>query len=146
MTEPEQPERVMLASLAVQARTDGLHLIREQVMAAATASGAAPAVLQRLDLVLEEAVLNSAIHGYGGAGGPLEIALFSHGGGCLELTLTDSGIPFDPAAAPLPDLSASVDDRPVGGLGVHLIRTMSDRIAYCRENGTNRLTLFFLPR
>ena len=54
----------------------------------------------------------------------------------------DNGRPFDPLNdAPEPDLDSGVADRAVGGLGVHLVRTMMDEMRYRRDRGRNHLTL-----
>ena len=57
------------------------------------------------------------------------------------LTVTDDGHPFDPREVPEPDIQLPVEERPVGGLGIHLLRKMSDRMEYGREGGRNRLCL-----
>ena len=55
--------------------------------------------------------------------------------------LVDNGRPFDPSAAPYPNLTGSLEDRDAGGLGIHLIRNMVDRVEYRREDGQNRLRI-----
>ena len=57
------------------------------------------------------------------------------------LELADDGIPFDPLAMELPATDRSPDLRPVGGLGVLMVRKMMDRVRYERRDGCNRLTL-----
>lgn len=128
------------------AAPEELPAVRRKVMAAAREHGISTDVLQRLDLVLEEALMNTALHGYGGKEGEMTVMLDFGGDGCLTLTLEDCGIPFDPAAASAPDLTIPVEERPIGGLGVHLIRSMSDSLAYRRDGGRNILTLVLCPR
>ena len=53
----------------------------------------------------------------------------------------DNGGPFDPSAAPPPDLTGPLEERDPGGLGIHLIRNMADRVEYRREDGQNRLRI-----
>lgn len=55
--------------------------------------------------------------------------------------LIDNGRPFDPSAAAPPDLSGSLEERDPGGLGIHLLRHMADRVEYRREGGENRLRI-----
>jgi serine/threonine-protein kinase RsbW len=64
-------------------------------------------------------------------------------GGELVVTLTtdDDGTPFDPTQAAPPDLEADLDARPIGGLGIHMIRTMTDRQSYQRIGGRNRFNV-----
>jgi anti-sigma regulatory factor (Ser/Thr protein kinase) len=61
--------------------------------------------------------------------------------GEVTLQVVDEGDPFDPLQAPAPDFSAPLEDRPKGGLGLHLLRELADRVAYERRGGRNRLTL-----
>jgi serine/threonine-protein kinase RsbW len=96
----------------------------------------------RINLVLEELGLNIMSYGYGEEGlHEFEITLTSEAD-VLRIEVTDDGRPFDPLnEAPEPDLDASVDDRQVGGLGIHLVRTMVDEMSYRREQDKNHLTL-----
>jgi anti-sigma regulatory factor (Ser/Thr protein kinase) len=59
----------------------------------------------------------------------------------LDITITDTGIPFNPLNAPPPDLTSSLADRPIGGLGVHLVRSLMNSVEYERQGGENRLRL-----
>jgi len=61
--------------------------------------------------------------------------------GQLDFIVTDSGMPFDPTRKPEVDINASLEDRPVGGLGIHLVRQLMDSVSYRREDGKNILTL-----
>jgi len=59
----------------------------------------------------------------------------------LTITVIDDGLPFDPLAAPPPDLSRPIQDRPAGGLGIHLLRQLSRQMRYERRDGLNQLTI-----
>jgi len=61
--------------------------------------------------------------------------------GHLRFELTDDAAPFDPLTARVPDLTSPVDERRIGGLGIHLVRTLMDRVAYERVWNDNRLIL-----
>jgi serine/threonine-protein kinase RsbW len=101
----------------------------------------APAAMQ-LNLVLEELFTNSVSYGYlaNAPGGlPIQILLEPRDGG-LFVEFSDNGTPYDPLAAPQPDLTLDVEDRPVGGLGVHFLRTMMSDIRYSHDDGRNRLS------
>jgi serine/threonine-protein kinase RsbW len=60
--------------------------------------------------------------------------------GALTATVSDDGRPFDPLSQPSPDIHAPLEDRTIGGLGIHLIRSMMDAVEYRRADGRNHLT------
>ena len=62
-------------------------------------------------------------------------------GKCLKIAISDSGMPFDPTEAARADTTLSVEERPVGGLGILLVRELMDSINYERQDGRNILTL-----
>ena len=59
----------------------------------------------------------------------------------LKITISDNGVPFDPTAKAEVDTTLSVEERGIGGLGIHLIRQIMDSINYERVEGKNVLTL-----
>ena len=61
--------------------------------------------------------------------------------GCIVLTVSDSGQPFDPTTVEPADTSLDADDRPIGGLGIHLMRRYTDSLRYERRDGMNVLTM-----
>ena len=100
-------------------------------------------LLFRVHLVLEELVLNIIDYGFddGKEEHELEVVLISEDDN-LTIEITDDGIPFDPLTdAKKPDVDAPLEDRPIGGLGVHLVRTMMNEVSYRWEDGKNHLTL-----
>ena len=100
-----------------------------------------PSLLPELNLALEEAVTNVIMYAYPADNyGSVELtASFSYG--VLIFVLSDSGKPFDPTEMPDADTDSSVEDRPVGGLGIHLVRNIMDSVKYERRDGRNILTM-----
>ena len=97
-----------------------------------------------LALIVEELVTNIVKYGYAGAdAGPLKLTVTLADGRVVG-TLVDAGAPFDPTAMDTPDVEAAMDDRHIGGLGVHLVRTMSEDFSYRRDDGHNVVS-FRLP-
>lgn len=94
----------------------------------------------QVELAVEEAIANICRHG--GATVPIELICMEDAG-VFVLQISDSGRPFDPTTAPAPDLKADIASRPIGGLGVHLIKNVCDDVQYCREGGRNILRLVF---
>ncbi len=100
----------------------------------------APTVMQ-MNLAMEEAVVNVMNYAYpAGTVGNIRIdAVASEER--LKFVITDSGSPFDPTEQAVVDTTLGVDDRPIGGLGIHLVRQLMDSINYERIDGKNILTL-----
>ena len=100
-----------------------------------------PDVIFNLNLVLEEAVVNVINYAY-----PKEehesiyLSAKLHEGS-IVLVLTDTGKEFDPTMAPEADITLSAEERPIGGLGIFLIRQMMNEVKYERIDGKNVLTL-----
>ncbi len=59
----------------------------------------------------------------------------------LIVTITDDGVPFNPLSAEAPRLDAPLEEREIGGLGIHLVRNMIDDVTYNRRIGKNVMTL-----
>lgn len=93
--------------------------------------------LHDLHLIAEEACVNVLRHAYpADKPGPLGLlvqAKARDGRTLIELTIEDEGIPFDPLSVPEPDRDGPVEDMPLGGLGVMLIRRLSDVQRYTRD-------------
>ena len=128
-------------SLEIETRPDELERLSAAIEALGRQENWPPDLIFRVNLVLEELGLNIINHGHDEGLHEIEIALNSEAE-ALTIEITDDGKPFDPLNdAPLPNLTASLEDRPVGGLGIHLVRTMMDELHYRREGGRNHLTL-----
>ena len=92
-------------------------------------------------LTIEELVTNCIKYGYTDSNTHTVEIVFSVADGVLTIDVTDDGNPFNPLEAPGPDFSVAAEQRPIGGLGLHLLRELSDEQRYERRDGTNRLTL-----
>ena len=99
------------------------------------------ALTMSLNLAMEEAVVNVMNYAYpAGTVGNVDIdAEFDNG--TLTFVLSDSGTPFDPTQANDPDLTLQAEDRPIGGLGIFLVRQIMDQVEYHYRDGKNILTL-----
>lgn len=95
----------------------------------------------QLDLVLDEALTNVASYAYPGlTNQPIHLTA-DVVVGQLVLTITDHGIPFDPTLRPDVDIDLPIEERPIGGLGIFLIRQYMDEYSYERIGETNVQTL-----
>jgi len=94
-----------------------------------------------LNLAMEELFTNAVQHG-GCAGMKDAVRVrLERIGSAVEAEFADRGRAFDPAAAPVPDLSAPLAERPAGGLGLHLVRQLMRNFTYARAGDWNRVTM-----
>ena len=90
-----------------------------------------------INLALEEAVTNVMLYAYPDGPGRVLVEFTPP----MTFTITDSGIPFDPTKKEDADISLSAEERPIGGLGIFLVRQIMDEVSYERKDNKNILTL-----
>jgi serine/threonine-protein kinase RsbW len=106
-----------------------------------SAAGLLPAEAATFELALEEIFMNVVMHG-SPAGQVLWVEMsLELREGSLTLMIEDDGPSFDPLSLALPDVTASLEARGVGGLGVYLVRRMMDHVSYQRLGTRNQLTM-----
>ena len=99
------------------------------------------AIAIQMNLAMEEAVVNVMDYAYpAGTVGDVTIEAESDDDQ-LQFTIIDSGTPFDPTAKEEVDTTLSAEERPIGGLGIHLVRQLMDSINYERVDGKNVLRM-----
>ncbi len=94
-----------------------------------------------LSLSLDEVITNIIAYGYDDQGAHQILVRLALANGRLTAEVEDDGRPFNPLTAPQPDLTSAVEDRPVGGLGIHLVRSLMEQVDYRRESGKNHLIM-----
>lgn len=102
--------------------------------------GVSEKAAQEVELAVDEAVTNIILHGYQGAGGRIALTCRREEGDVV-VEIRDAAPPFDPTTTPPPDLEGDADERQIGGLGIHLMREMTDAVLYERRGGENVLRL-----
>lgn len=141
----------MLIERTVPATLEHLRGLLDEVDRVCALAGGGDAFRDELRLAVEEALVNVVKHGYAGrAPGNLRLALTLEsrdGRPAVRVDLQDQGHPFDPLSLDAPDLGAGAEERPIGGLGVMLMRQLSDLQTYRHDAGHgNWLTLVkYLP-
>ena len=131
----------VLADITVTARLESLEGLVKSVTESALQCGLAGEGLFAVELVTEEAVVNIFNYAYHKREGRVRLRCLE-AGDRFVIEVTDWGVPFDATAQPAPDVNKPLEERPVGGLGIHLIKKMSDEMKYTREDGQNILRLF----
>jgi anti-sigma regulatory factor (Ser/Thr protein kinase) len=102
--------------------------------------GAPSDAIQDVALAVEEVLANLVRHGYAGIPGPVTLRA-TLDAVAIKVEVRDRGIHFDPRTAKPPHLEVPLDERATGDLGIHLVKSAIDRIAYVREGEENLLTL-----
>ena len=124
-----------------QTNAEMLEGISTQIDEMAEADDWSPKLLYLIQLCLEELALNAMTYGREKGLSEFQVSI-TPSIDEIVLELHDNGAAFDPTKdAPIPDPDADMDDRPIGGLGIFLIREMVDDLAYRREEGWNHLTI-----
>jgi anti-sigma regulatory factor (Ser/Thr protein kinase) len=102
-------------------------------------------LLMKTQLVVEELLANISSYAYDGSAGVVEFSCGSvtfDGKNFLRISFLDHGKPFDPFSVNLdPHASDSIDDRPIGGLGIHFVKTLSTHYMYSRFSDTNAVDI-----
>lgn len=124
--------------------TGGLGLIgrvNEMFEEFAIELGLADKVRRNIKLVFDEMLSNTLTHGFDDERKhELEVRV-EVSATRIEVTITDDGRPFDPFGHATPDTNLPVEEREIGGLGIHLVRGMMDEVSYIWENDRNVVIL-----
>jgi serine/threonine-protein kinase RsbW len=137
--ETNLPDRELVIRL--EPRAEALTAMLDRLEAYAEATGLPSRVAYRLAVVCEELATNVAMHGAGGEDGAtyVEVTVDRTADG-LRFSVEDDGRPFDPLARAKPDTGLNLDEREIGGLGIHFVRSLVKDISYERLGRINRLT------
>lgn len=101
-----------------------------------------PAIFQ-LNLALEEAVVNVMSYAYPGESGRPVMLSAENFGNRIVFNLEDEGIAFDPTSKEEPDITLNAVDRPIGGLGIFLVKQLMKEVSYSRLGNRNILTMVY---
>ena len=123
-----------------------LHHLPEAVgflSARAAACGLSADRVGAVELVAEELLVNIIHYAYPEGGGEVTVGCHTDTAGRVVMTFIDRGPPFDPLALPPPNIGEDIDARTVGGLGVFIVRHLSEDVSYARCGDTNQVTITF---
>ena len=129
------------STLRITAELKNLSAIRRFVEETASALGADRDMIADVILATDEAATNVIVHGYQNQPGPIEIELH-RSGDAIVIYMRDRSPPFDPTSVPPPDVTQPLDERPLGGMGIHLMRQLMDEVTHrATPQGGNELTM-----
>jgi serine/threonine-protein kinase RsbW len=123
---------------AVKASLEHMHAYIQQ---AVRKTGADEDAFGKIELASEEALVNIIHYAYPQGTGNIDIeySVLSDPAR-LQIVISDNGVPFNPLLQEEPDISLPVEERPIGGLGIFLMKQCIDRVDYRHEKGRNILT------
>ncbi|MCK4255306.1 ATP-binding protein, partial [candidate division WOR-3 bacterium] len=98
-------------------------------------------ILFKMNLALEETVTNIIKYAYNDDTEHVILIHISLSGGTLTAEIEDNGKPFNPLNSPKPDINKPIEYRTIGGLGIHIVRNLMDKIEYRRDRNKNFLIL-----
>jgi anti-sigma regulatory factor (Ser/Thr protein kinase) len=127
--------------MVIANRTEELRRVAARLDELAARRGLPAEPVADMHVAVDEVLVNVLRHAYDDtATHEIRVTLVVYPG-ALEAEVEDDGRPFDPLTVPPPDRSTPLVDREVGGLGVHLVRSLMSGVAYERIDGRNRLVL-----
>jgi anti-sigma regulatory factor (Ser/Thr protein kinase) len=105
------------------------------------AEGLPPDAIFSVNLALDEVVTNIIRYAYDDGERHSIVVRLAFEDGVLSAQVEDDGRAFNPLEMPPPDINASIEDRPIGGLGIHLVRSVMNSVEYRRDDGRNILVM-----
>jgi len=116
-------------------------VLAERIEAFCDSHDIGPGVAHAINLSLDELLTNIVSYGFDDPAGHTIDVRLEKAADAVTVVLSDDARPFDPFSAPDPDTDAALEDRPIGGLGVFLVRELMDGVEYRRVDGRNVVTL-----
>jgi serine/threonine-protein kinase RsbW len=116
-----------------------LESVREWVQEFGAAHRLPPNVLTSLLVSFDEVLSNLISYGYADQGEHEIFLRLALAESSVLAEVEDDGVPHDPLTRAPPNLSGGISERPVGGLGIHFLRTLNDEVTYQRHENKNRL-------
>ncbi|MDA8307423.1 MAG: ATP-binding protein [Deltaproteobacteria bacterium] len=132
-----------MVTLRLPARMESFGAFRSFVVEQMERESDLEELIPRVDLVLEEVLINAINYAYPNGEGDIEVECEVAGPKKFRVTVKDWGAPFNPLEQEDPDLTADIDSREVGGVGIFLVKQMTSRLDYEYTNGGNVLTAWF---
>ncbi len=131
-----------MAEIMVEAKAEKLTEVLAFLDQELESAGCSFKAQMKLEIALEEMFVNIAQYAYPDGEGSTAIRVQADGTAReVTVTLEDCGIPYNPLERPDPDTTLSSEDRPVGGLGIFMVRQSMDSVAYEYRDGKNLFTM-----
>ena len=131
-----------MKEIHVDSKIENIPEVMDFVRAELETLGCSEQVKAQFKMAVDELFGNICLYAYGEGAGPVTVSVGLEGDPpAATVAFCDSGSPYNPLEADLPDIGLDIEDRPVGGLGIFLIREMMDSMSYEYKDGCNVLKL-----
>ena len=131
-----------MAELIVEAKLDNLAQVLQFVDSRLEEEDCPIGLQMKIDVAVEELFVNIASYAYAPDSGSATVRMeVEENPKTVVITFADYGVPYDPLAKEDPDVTLSINDREIGGLGIFMVKKSMDDMIYAYENGQNVLTI-----
>ena len=131
-----------MKQLTVNAQTSELSKVLAFADTILEETGCSAKVKMQIDIAIEEIFVNIARYAYPSGDGKAVIEIESDKAEkSVRITFEDQGIPYDPLKNEDPDITLPAEERPIGGLGIFMVKNIMDEVSYENSDGKNRLTI-----
>ena len=127
--------------ITIKNRLSDIALVQTALKQFADVRGISSHDVIKINLIVDELISNIVSYAYQDDGEhdiEIELGLADNR---LSMVITDDGVPFDPSAKDSPDTAVPLEARPLGGLGIHLVKKIADDLSYQRRAGKNVVTV-----
>ncbi len=131
-----------MKEITIEAKVDNLDQVLSFVDEQLESAGCSIGIQTQIDIAVEEVFVNIAQYAYDPNVGPATISVETSSNPLkVKLTFMDKGMPYNPLAKDDPDVTQSADERPIGGLGIYMVKNIMDDVEYEYKDGQNIFTI-----
>lgn len=128
-----------MKELVVDAKIENLEQVLDFVNLELEAAGCPMKTQVQMDITVEEIFVNIAHYAYQGGVGKAVVRIHVHD--TVDIIFMDQGVPYNPLEKEDPDITLSAEDRPIGGLGIYMVKKSMDDVSYEYKDGQNILRI-----
>lgn len=130
-----------MKEITVAATVENIEAVTDVVNQQLEAVDCPMKALMQIDIAIDEVFSNIAHYAYTPETGNVTVRIeFEDNPQAAVITFIDSGVPYNPLTQTEPDITLSADERPIGGLGIFMVKKTMDELSYEHKSGMNILT------
>ena len=131
-----------MEKIVIPAKADKLQEVLDFVSDVLDSKAVDMGLTTKIQIAVEEIFINISSYAYGDSAGEAIINIdVDEAKRLVKITFADEGVPYDPLEKPDPDINLAASERPIGGLGIFMVKKMMTDVSYEYTEGQNRLTI-----